>query len=54
MSEHELRRTWLRRSLVVAGGATTLMRVPGWSGKKRRRRRAAKVTKTRMCRLPKT
>ena len=32
MAEREWRRTWLRKSLVVAGGATTLITVPGLLG----------------------
>ena len=42
MSEHELRRTWLRRSLVVAGGATTLMRVPGLVGQDKAKKAGSK------------
>ena len=35
MAEYELRRTWLRKSLLVAGGATTLMTAPGLVGQEK-------------------
>lgn len=42
MAEHELRRTWLRKSLVLAGGATTLMAVPGLAGQDKAKKAGSK------------
>src|ERR687890_46095 len=42
MSENELRRSWLRKSLVIAGGATSLITIPGLVGQERTKKAARK------------